>query len=392
MMNKSRNFVLASCVVVAFLTGIMGCMVESRDLEKKDTFVCKVTPGCMNPDTGLCEANSNYKTECPASYCAATADDSCLAGSVCIAASRDDVLGRCVLSDDVEHCHDNDNDGFYGADPGFEDQCGFTENSPKDCDDGDPSRNPKTTEFCDGIDNSCAGRVDSTCPTTGCDEKNNLVEGGTYACNCDKETGGKPEYCQPLIELCFGVGTVDAMLKVPNAVCSAKIGGVLYCGPETDGKAYYRIMNDDGTYGDSQGTSCPAEGSPLKAKKDGSEVTVYYTYDEAASSAESEESNKKYCNGYDSDCNGSIDCLNEPGCKCAKECVEPTVGKDELCFRNKEGVLMTLGSNTTGPIKDSYDDKELPDACKGERHCVEGKSEPVCMKNGVEISKTCASE
>ena len=43
-------------------------------------------------------------------------------------------------------------------------------------------------------------------------------------------------------------------------------------------------------------------------------------------------------------------------------------------------------------LEELFDDEELPDACKGERHCVEGKSEPVCMKNGVEISKTCASE
>ncbi len=390
MMDKSKKLVLAMCVAVTFLTGVVGCMVETRDLEKKDTFVCKVTPGCMDKETGLCVAEADLNKDgipkkCEKDYCAATADDSCLTGSVCIAASRDDKLGRCVLIDEVEHCHDNDNDGFYGADPGFDDTCGFTTSSPKDCDDGEASINPKMTEFCDGVDNSCDGCVDGICPKTGCDEKGKYDGEGTYACDCVTY----PSACQPLIELCFGVGSADSMLNVAGgkAVCSPKIGGVLYCSPETNGKNQYRVMNEDGTYGEPSGESCPADDSLMVGS-----TPVPYTYDEVTAS---EGNNKLYCNGYDSDCNGTIDCIGETNCDCEAACVAPIKGKDDdICYSNGVRILTLKSTDTSSTSYDAYQSKKEDDSnCVGVMQCkTSGIGAPVCHRDGKILKPDCTLE
>lgn len=63
--------------------------------------------------------------------------------------------------DKTEECPDLDDDGFYA-----EEGCG----TRLDCNDRDPSINPRATEYCVGVDNDCDGLVDEDCLAEVCDD------------------------------------------------------------------------------------------------------------------------------------------------------------------------------------------------------------------------------
>lgn len=380
-MDRSRKIILVSCLSMAFLAGVFACSVEDVNLEKKDLFVCKTEPGCMvvNADAssdakvGTCQIKSIWESMNPSGTClecAATKDDSCLAGSYCIAINPDHQEGRCVAEEDIEHCHDYDGDTYYGADPGFEANCGFTQSMPKDCDDSNPEINAKATEVCDGVDNTCDGCTDGICPTTGCDVTGKKDDGGTLPCDCATYA----DLCEPLVELCIGAGSVASMMNLSKAVCRPDIAGVNYCSPETDKQWEYRVLKD-GVYEKRDG-ECPKaeEGFQYDGK------TLYYTYDEVASSANN---NPNYCNGFDSDCNGSVDCLGEgTECGCPQTCDEDADTND-TCFvlaSSSNTFMFNLAAETAagGNMYDMYmsllnKSEEVKLKCTGTVSCPDDK-------------------
>ncbi len=364
-MDKSRKVILASCLCISFLAGIFACSVEETNLEQKGLFVCKTQPGCMGED-GICSAQI---TDCDVKQrCAATADNSCLAGSVCIAVDPDNNEGRCVLIDQVEHCHDNDGDSYYGADPGFEDTCGFTSAVPQDCDDANDMINAKATEFCDGVDNTCDGCVDGTCPA-------------------GEDCYTSPNLCKPLVTLCFGVGSAENMLNISNAVCSPKIGGVMFCDATTGGKEVFAYCDDNAcnssaSYKTVEGqTKCPelsGEGEGTFKSHDGKEYR--YVLDEKSTST----SDIGICDSFDNDCNGVTDCNGVDGCGCPQKCVVP---KEARCYASTE-LVSTVRTNN-GYDEDMY--KGLPESCKGMLTCPNTEGKPVCTNGSGEVkaAATC---
>lgn len=374
-MDNSRKVILVSCLSMAFLAGIFACSVEDINLEKKDLFVCKAEPGCMVTQTsadsqlklGTCQIRKQWEDMNPSGTClecAATSKNSCLSGSYCIAVDPDNLLGRCVAEDDIEHCHDFDNDTYYGADPGFESNCGFTQSMPKDCDDSNPDINAKATEVCDGVDNTCDGCIDGICPVTGCNESGELAEKGTYPCDCDSHV----DYCEPLVELCIGAGSASNMLRVDKAVCRPDIAGVNYCSPETGKQWEYRVLVN-GNYEKRPGQQCPKEGEAFSYN--GSQL--YFTYDEVSSSAGN---NKDYCNGFDSDCNGTVDCIGEKDCGCPQRC-DPNADTNDTCYVQTSGsaVLFNLATEKNNnsmkylTYSSLYSDPELSAICTGVVGC-----------------------
>ena len=174
-MDLSRKILLASFVSAAFLTIGISCSVEDRDIEAKGVFVCQ-----KNED--------------------------CISGSRCVMYSATE--GRCVREDQVDHCHDNDKDGFLKAETEEHvNECAFSETNPQDPDDTDPTIYPGAAEYCDNKDNDGDGCVDGTCP-----------EGG----DCIKNKS----LCIPYSQPCWGSGE---LADYDNSVCAAKYIGYMAC-------------------------------------------------------------------------------------------------------------------------------------------------------------------
>lgn len=358
-MNLSRKILLAACASVAFLLTAPACMVDEPDIEAKGTFVCTATPGCFD-ENNACIAKTGEEERCRA--CSISNSDSCLEGNVCVVVSPHLTEGRCVREEQVDHCHDYDNDGYMAATPGHEDECGFSEDFPMDCDDSDPNvyPGPNATEYCDGKDNTCDGCIDSICPK---------------GLDCISDTS----LCEPLVELCFGLGSVE---DVANSVCSADKAGVRLC---VDAKFVY-AKKVDGQYVIEENGSCPTA------------EEINYVDGELLWN---QENNGELCNGEDSDCNGVID----DGCDVA------CVVKEELCIIENNAVrtldisspldvneyfhsIRTVCNPPGMPeVINSEDELELwtsKCSCAGRMECRTAQGEPLCYRGNTELTKNSA--
>lgn len=244
-MDLSKKILLASFVSAAFLTIGLSCSVEDRDIEAKNTFVCQKNDDCLN-------------------------------GSRCVMYSATE--GRCVREDQVDHCHDNDKDGYMKAESEeYVNECAFSETYPQDPDDTDPTVHPFAAEYCDGKDNDGDGCVDGTCP-----------EGAD--CSKDKTL------CKQFVQPCWGTGDVS---DYDESVCSAAKIGVLAC---VDGKLVHAKPSGNGYEPD--GGACPRSTDDIVG------------YDE------DEKTEAYMCDGIDNNCNGMID----------ENCTKCEVGANKYCF------------------------------------------------------------
>ena len=197
-MSLSRKIILASSVCAAFLAIGIGCSVEDRDIEKKDLFMCQK-------------------------------DEDCLSGSRCVKASESQAFGSCEREDDISHCVDNDQDGFYReTSKEYFNECGFSETNQRDPDDSNPAVKPGAVERCDGADNSADGCIDGTCKEDkkcGDRESDGTLKDGGSKCPPDMDCdGNNDDNCEPLVHLCWGAGDYRSFYK---SACAADKIGVL---------------------------------------------------------------------------------------------------------------------------------------------------------------------
>jgi hypothetical protein len=311
-MVLSKKIFLASSVCAAFLAIGIGCSVEERDLEQKHVFLCMT-------------------------------DADCLEGNVCDGIGRDTngntTPGRCVRIEDLDHCEDKDGDQFYVVKEGygaFEDECGFTNEHPKDPDDNDILVFPGASEMCDGKDNSGDGCVDG---------------------NCDDPSGSckdNPSMCSPLIRPCFGGGNYT---DYNDSVCSADKIGVLICKPKGDIYDYVHAVRSGSGF-EPDGGDCPVQSAI-----------------EGFAEADSD--------GIDRNCDGIIE---DNSCQ----------SDNELCAVTSAGPT-TNASTINRIIRDGCSNNEDACKCVGKMTCLsKDASEPVCAKNNVQLttasvdSETCA--
>lgn len=378
-MNLSRKILLAACASVAFLVVAPACMVDEPDIEAKGKFVCKATPGCLDA-TNACLPKTGEETKCKA--CSISDSDTCLGGNVCVVVAPQLTEGRCVRNEDVDHCNDYDKDGYMAATPGYEDMCGFSEKFPMDCDDSDPNvyPGPNATEYCDGKDNTCDGCVDGTCPA-------------------GKDCIADASACKPLVELCFGIGTME---DVKDSVCSAKNAGVRLC---NNGKFVYAKEDKISgelvvqTTDDEKPTSCPTAES------------IEYVDSEFTYNRDPKTYQGLCGTGKDHDCNG----IKGDGCE---KCDDKT---NDLCFVSGAKLLTSSSGGPTGPINvkafyqhiyNTCKPAGMPDpleglgipvgeledwiakcSCVGKMKCLSDEGSPVCFNNGTEVTAetTCAA-
>ena len=195
-MSLSKKIILALSVSVAYLTIMIGCGVDDPDIEKKGVFKCQ-------------------------------SNDDCLTGSQCVKAKDSDPYGECIREKDIDHCRDNDHDGYSTeTSPEYANECGFSETYPRDPDDGNPLIFPNAPELCDGVDNSGDGCTDGI--------KNDKGE------------------CEDLISPCWGVGDYT---EYNDSACAAKYIGVTIC---INGKQVHGVLDGSGKIvEDTNGGSCP---------------------------------------------------------------------------------------------------------------------------------------
>lgn len=378
-MKLSKNILLASCLSVVFMASAASCIVEDRNLEEKGAFRCM-------------------------------SDDDCLKGSVCVKPSLDPTVeGVCTLEKEVDHCHDYDGDGYYAADPGYEDQCGFGEKNPKDLDDSNPSVNPGADEICDGLDNNQDGCVDGTC---------------TEGEDC---TGNDKSKCLRLFRSCVGVSSLKELIEMnaskdPNTkliVCDPVQFGGMFCvaKKDSDGKVVggefkfgFYSMEGRSDYAN-EGDVVYHEDQQECQKSDeikydftasyqtsrGSQSTKYLELEDHKPNPElgdpgDSSYEKYYGNGVDEDCDGK----DTP----RDQCVEPENPKG--CFVSGEVVTV----NTSNPtirgqyeatlakckeqFKDATEEEVLKKCgCIGKYGCDDesGSSGLVCKSGGFVIDE-----
>jgi len=160
-----------------------------------DSMLCVV----MAPDveTGLCSESCLEHADCDeASDC------------IFVPIAGSDGERACIPRD---YCLDADGDG-YGAGPGC---------AGPDCDDTNPDIHPGATEVCDGVDNTCDGRVDELVAGAGADcttELPGICAPGRMVCTdahmtCVSIEVPRDEVCNGLDDDCDGVideGAIDA--------------------------------------------------------------------------------------------------------------------------------------------------------------------------------------
>ncbi|MBQ9396770.1 MAG: putative metal-binding motif-containing protein [Proteobacteria bacterium] len=185
-MSRSSKIIVASCLCAAFLTVGISCTVEDRDVEEKGVFLCKSNADCLDSSSLCVKAHEEGTPE------------------------YEEEIGRCIRKEEIDHCRDNDKDGYYiASEQQYVNECGFSETNPQDLDDSNPLVYPGAPELCDGKDNSGDGCVDGI--------KND-------------STGE----CEPIENPCWGVGKVK---NYDNSVCSAALIGYEKC---VDGKMVYQ--------------------------------------------------------------------------------------------------------------------------------------------------------
>ncbi len=318
-MSLSKKIILASSVCVAFLLVGIGCSVEEREVDGKGIFKCMT-------------------------------NDDCLSGSQCVKAKDSDSYGECIREKDIEHCRDNDGDGFYTeTSKEYYNECGFSDTvNPRDPDDGNPLIYPGATERCDGVDNSGDGCIDGV-----------KLEDGS---------------CEQLITPCWGPGKYT---EYANSACSAKYIGVTIC---LDGKLVHGIEQGGKIVKDEDGGKCPSSPEELeeitKNNPDAFKNKEYYNQVgnkevEAGVSSDLKEN-------FDNNCDGVYDfqkCSDNPKTKC-------------FITNTDDGEIPEGGnlSNYNQVVKKCGSD-EASCECVGTLICVEGKSTPVCGKGGTEITK-----
>lgn len=370
-MKLSRSIILASCMSVVFLAGAASCIVEDRNLEEKDVFKCM-------------------------------SDEDCLHGSVCVKPKPDaEIEGTCRLESEVEHCHDYDGDGYYAADEGYEQECGFSEKNPRDADDSNPNVNPAADELCDGLDNDQDGCVDGTCSEEG-------------AC-----TGEDKSKCMRLFRACYGGLSLSEAIAVNStevmSVCDPRTFGGMFCVPVTgsngevkhqyvfgyydeSGRADYAnakdvVLDDSQKECQNKDRIMYTPGSSDHQTASGSSQTRYVS-DEAAEKS-------LYDNGIDEDCDGA-DSKAE-----ATVCVEPS--KTVLCVVSKKedavGIRADTAVNRTryttaldkckAALGSELTEEEVLArcGCVGEVKCLTTNAEePVCVHDGQEINGPIVEE
>ena len=377
-MKLSKNILLASCLSVVFMASAASCIVEDRNLEENGAFRCM-------------------------------SDDDCLKGSVCVKPSLDPTVeGVCTLEKEVDHCHDYDGDGYFAADPGYEDQCGFGEKNPKDLDDSNPSVNPGADEICDGVDNNQDGCVDGTCAKSG-------------AC-----TGDDKSQCLRLFRPCVGVSSLEELIdmnasKDPNTkliVCDPVQFGGMFCvaKKDSDGKVVggefkfgFYSMEGRSDYAN-EGDVVYHEDQQECQKSDeikydftasyqtsrGSQSTEYLELEDRKPNPELEYEGvssyeKYYSNGIDEDCDGKDvqrdQCVvpEKPGCFVSKNGVRE-IPEDELniYYDQYTGTLEKCKKNFAG----STDEEVLAKCgCIGKYECEPESTKPVCKSGGFVIDE-----
>ena len=215
------------------------------------------------------------------------ADNNCPAGMICID-------GACAFED-------ADGDGYP---------------SDIDCDDNDPNTHPGAPEICgDDIDNDCDGQVDNV---------DNDFDGFYCYEDCDdfdpNVHPGAPEYCDGLDNDCNGTVDDGADIYCPSGmVC---VGGVCVF-VDADGDGYPSDIdcddNDPNTYpgapeicGDDIDNDCDGQVDNVDNDFDG-----FYCYEDCDDfNSNIHPGAPEYCDGWDNDCNGTVDdnTIDCPGC------------------------------------------------------------------------------
>ncbi|MBO4351430.1 MAG: putative metal-binding motif-containing protein [Proteobacteria bacterium] len=323
-MNLSKKIILATSVCVAFLAVGIGCSVEERDIDHKGVFKCKEHADCLT-------------------------------GSQCVKAKESDPYGECIREKDIDHCRDNDGDGYYTeTSPEYYNECGFSETvNPRDPDDGNPLIYPKATERCDGVDNSGDGCKDGVCP-----------EGKD--CTSDKSL------CEDLITPCWGPGKYT---EYENSACAARFIGVTVC---IDGRLVHGIVKDGKIVEDTSGDKCPASPEELETKTSSNGDERYHQVSNADVEKGVGSDLKK---DFDNNCDGVFDfkaCTPEPTTKCF-------VTKGDSAEIQEGGDLSNYNLVVN---KCGGDEANCP--CLGTLICV-GNS-LVCGKGDTEITKTSVAD
>ena len=375
-MKLSNNILLASCLSVVFLAAAAGCIVEDRNLDEKGVFRCKE-------------------------------DTDCLEGSVCVKAVQDkDAEGTCTLEKEVDHCHDYDKDGYYAADEGYEEQCGFRTNNPQDLDDSNPNINPGADEVCDGVDNNQDGCVDGTCAVDG-------------AC-----TGTDKSQCLRLFRACAGVPTLEETLEWTGKaddgntlliVCNPAQFGGNFCMSSKDangkpvGEWKFGYYNKDGRADYASGgdvafieeqTTCQ---DPKNIKYDFS--ATYQTasgsqtaaYTEIEASQNESVANPLAGNYVDEDCDGEDEKVEscDKNANVGKNCY---ASDDAKGYTVPSGVLITYNLRIAqcrdalekANPETTYTDEEVKArcGCVGTMACIDGEGNtPVCVNGSQRITK-----
>lgn len=313
-MNLSKKIILASSVCAAFLAIGIGCSVEDRDLEG-GIFKC-------------------------------LSDDDCLSGSQCVKAKQgENFYGECTRDEDIVRCRDNDGDTYIDVvltkkdiengrkDEEFFNECGFSNEHPRDPDDSDPMVYPGATESCDGKDNSGDGCIDGI-----------------------KDANGN---CVDLIQPCWGAGSYT---DYENSACSPEIIGVNIC---REGRLVHALKKGDSFEVD-EGGKCPETINELKAASAHLEANMQYADNDLKP-------------GYDNNCDGIKD---------KKECKST----NDKCYVTKE-----FSRSVTSAAEEANLSKvvakctsEADCACVGTMVCVGDNL--ACTKGGAEITKESVKE
>ena len=208
---------------------------------------------------------------------------------------------RFTYADGLSWYADDDGDGFGDPDDRVVsdvEPAGYVEDG-SDCDDTDPSVSPDAIEMCDGVDNDCEGTVDG----------DDALDPSPWYLDADGDTYGDPEV---LVEACDAPARYvaddsdcddanDLVNPSADEVCNGlddNCDGLIDDASATDAVAWY--IDDDGD----------GFGAPSTDTMDACDQPLGYaaTGDDCDDTrAESNPGADEYCNGYDDNCDGTVD-------------------------------------------------------------------------------------